>query len=148
MTGQRLSGNLIRISIVPKRVLWPDRGTTAAWAKAHDYVDALQDLVRGVDHECLKVEQNHELSADAVRKRRAAICEAALRKLVNFGPLEIAEKAMNENVDALGRLSDRSQKQVEMHTTLRRALRDLPEGVEASRRMVQERCKVRERVSV
>jgi hypothetical protein len=148
MTDQRLSENLIKISIVPKRVRWPERCAAAAWAKAHDYVDALQHLVRAVDHDCLQVEQNHELSADAIRKRRAVICEAAVSKLSNFRPLEVAAEALTENVDALEKLSDRNQKQVEMHTTLRRALRDLPEGVEATRRMVQQRCRTREHASV
>jgi hypothetical protein len=148
MADQRLSENLVKISIVPTRVRWPDRGSAPAWAKAHDYVDALQDLVRAVDHNCLQVEQNRELSADAIRTRRAAICEEALRKCVNFGPLEIAEEALTENVDALEKLSDRNKKQVEMYETLRPALRDLPEGVEATMRMIQERCRMRERASV
>ena len=139
MADQRLSENLINICIVPKRARWPERGATAAWAKAHDCVDALQDLVRAADLECLPIEQSRELSADAIRKRRAVICEAALSRLSNFGPLEIAEKALTESVDALERLSERNQKQVEMHKTLRRALRDLPEGVEATKRMALKR---------
>jgi hypothetical protein len=129
-------------------VRWLEPSAASAWARAHDCVDALQDLVRAVDHDCFQVEQNREFSADATRKRRAAICDAALGKLSNFGRLEIAEKALTESVDALERLSDRNQEQVEMHETLKRALRDLPEGIDATRRMVQQRCKARERALV
>jgi hypothetical protein len=148
MPDQRLSENLIKISIVPRQVRWPERTATPAWAKAHDYVDALQDLVRDVDVGCLRAEQNNEFSSDTIRKRRAAICDAALNRLSNFGRLEIAKRALTESVDALERLSDRNQEQVEMLETLKRALLDLREGVEATRRMVQERCKAREHVSV
>src|SRR5689334_15957468 len=104
MVTERVSENLIKISIVPTRVRWP-QPSAAPWTKAHDCVDALQDLVRAVDHDCLQVEQNREFSADAIHKRRAAICSAALSKLLNFRPLEIAEKALTESVDALERLS-------------------------------------------
>src|SRR5262249_53868940 len=115
MATERLSENKIKISIVPRRARWPDRGAAAAWAKAHDCVDGLQGLVRNVDVDCLQVERNREISADAIRARRAAICDAALSKLSKFRPLEIAEKALTESVDALESLSDRKQGQVEMH---------------------------------
>jgi hypothetical protein len=138
MVSQRLSENQIKISILPRRVRWAEPNTAAAWAKAHYCVDALQELVRNVDVECQQVEQNNEFSSDTIRKRRAAICDAALSKLSNFRPLEVAEKALAENVAALERLSNRNQGQVEMHTTLKRALHELPEGVEATKRMVQD----------
>ena len=148
MTDQRLSENLINISIAPKRVRWPKRGATAAWTKAHDCVDALQDLVRKVDVDCLQVEQNRELSADAIRRRRHEICDKAMAKLATFEAFDIAEKALMDDIGSLERLTDPSPEQAQMHEKLKQALKELREGVEATKRMVQERCKTREHASV
>jgi hypothetical protein len=60
---------------------------------------------------------------------------------------EIAEKAVTENIDALERLSDRDPERANAPET-DNALKDLQEGVEATRRMLLERCKMREGVSV
>lgn len=77
MTTRKLTHNEIRIRILPTHLRWPDAGTSAVWIKAHDCVNALQDL------------------------RRAEICDRALRKLVNFPAFEIAEKALIESIDEL-----------------------------------------------
>ncbi len=84
----------------------------------------------------------------AIPRPRAEICDQALRKLVEFAAFEIAEKALIENIDALERLSDRNPQQVQIHNKFAQALRDLREGIEATRRMVRERCKTREGVPV
>ena len=83
---------------------------------------------------------------DRVARRRAELCDQAMTKLINFRPSDIAEKALAENIDALERLTDRDTEQVQMHDKLKQALRDLQEGVEATKRMLMERCKVRESV--
>jgi hypothetical protein len=70
MVIQRLSENLINISIVPKRVRWPEPSSAAAWAKAHDCVFALQNLVRNVDLDCLQIEQRSFLRKLSARDAR------------------------------------------------------------------------------
>ncbi len=137
----------IATRIVPKHLRWPESGTSIAWTKAHDCVDALQDFVRKVDRDCTRAEENKELSATAIRRRRAELCEQALRKLTDFRPFDIAEKALIESLNALGRLSAPDAQQSRIQEALTKALTDLREGIEATRRMVLERCKVRERVS-
>ncbi len=141
---QRLSNLQIAIRVCPKRLRWFERGATTAWTKAHECVDALQDLVRDVDVNCIEVEQNPDLSVSAIARRRAEICDQTLSKLVDFLPFEIAEKAVTENIDALERLSELDAQQVQMHKNLTKALADLREGVEATKRLVRERCKMRE----
>jgi hypothetical protein len=108
------------------------------------FIDALQI----VDLDYLQAEQNKELSAGTIRRRRMEICEEAMKTLASFKAFHIAEKAVIENIVSLERLNDRDHEQVQMHEKLGRALRDLREGVEATRRMLQERCKVREGASV
>jgi hypothetical protein len=142
------SSNEINIRIVPKRIRWPEPRASDAWAKAHDCVDALQDLVRDVDLACLQVEKNKEFSSDAIRQRSAGICDKTMTKLANFNAFGIAEKALVDNITLLERLSNPDPQQAQMRDNLNQALRDLREGVEATRRMVQERCKIRERASV
>jgi hypothetical protein len=145
----RLSENLIAISIVPQHVArWLERGTTPAMTSAYDCVVAFKDLVRAADLESLQVEQNRELSAEAIRKRRSMICDKAMTKLANFKAFHVAEKALIDEINRLERLSDPDPQQAQMRDKLNQALRDLREGVEATRRLVQERCKIRERASV
>ena len=147
MPSKKLSDIEIAIRIVPTSVRWPQSGTSSAWTAAHDCVDVYRDLVRGVDSACRELEQNRQLSACDIARRRAEICDQALSKLVNFRPLELADKALTEDITALEQVSVRNPQQVQMHGKLRQAVRDLPEGVAATRRAVQERCKVRQAVS-
>jgi hypothetical protein len=148
MASQKLSENQINIRIVPKRVRWPEASFATTWAMAHGCVDALQELVRNVDADCLQVEQNKDLSASAIRRHRSEICDKAMAKLASFQRFDVAEKAMVDNIDLLERLSDPDPQRAQVRDKLKEALRDLREGVEATRRLAQERCKVRERLSV
>ncbi len=144
MAGHRLTDTQIAIRIVPKHVRWPASGSSVAWSKAHTCVDALQALVHSVDAACIEAEQDRELSASGINRRRAELCDQALRKLANFTAFEIAERALSENIAALERLSDRDPGQAQMLQKLTQALHDLREGLAATRRMMLERCKVRE----
>ncbi len=63
--------------------------------KAHDCVDALQALVRTIDVACIQAEQDRELSAGGIARRRAELSDQALRKLENFPPFEVAQKALS-----------------------------------------------------
>ncbi len=147
MATHKLSNTEIAICIVPKRLRWPEPRTGSVWTKAHYCVDAFQDLVRGVDIACVDAEQS-ELSAGDIARRRAELCDQALRRLANFPAFEIAEKALSENIVALERLSNRNPEQAQMLQKLTQALHDLREGIEATRRMVLDRCKIRESASV
>ncbi len=96
MQPQRLREIQIKVRIVPKRVLWPEGRSNPVWVKAHGCVDALEELVRNVDSDCLQAEQSKELTASAIRRRRAEISDHALEKLVNFPAFEIAEKELKK----------------------------------------------------
>ncbi len=144
METHRLSNIQIKVRIVPKHVRWPERSSSVSWTKAHACVDALQELVRRLDVACVEVEQTRELSAGGIARRRAELCDQALRKLVNFKPFGIAEKTLTQNIDELERLSDRSPEQAQMLQKLAQARNDLQEGIEATRRMVLDRCRMRE----
>jgi hypothetical protein len=141
---QKVSDAQIAITIVPKRARWPEPRTGSVWAAAHCCVDAWHNLIRKVDLDCAEAEQDRELAAGGIAHRRAELCDQAMTKLANFRLLEIAEKALINNINALERLSDRDPEQGQMHQKLTRALEDLRAGIEATRRMVQERCKMRE----
>jgi hypothetical protein len=144
MATHKLTDIEIAIRVCPKRVRWPKSDSSIGWTKAHACVDALQNLVRNVDLGCLEAEQDRELSAGGIARRRAELCDQALKKLVNFQPFEIAKKRLTENSDALERLSHRDPEEVQMLQKLTRAFHDLREGIEATKRMVLDRCKMRE----
>jgi hypothetical protein len=147
MKGQKLSDLEIKVRIVPTRVRWPEADAGAAWSKAHLCVRALEDLVRDVDNSCLDVEQKR-LSSSELRESRAGICYQAMAKLVNFRAFDVAERALCENINALERLDNRNPGQVVMLDKMKRGQRELSEGIEATRRMVRDRCKMREGVHV
>lgn len=148
MGTQKLSDTQIAITVVPRRVRWPEPGAANVWAAAHGCVDAWHNLVRKLDLDCAEAEQNPDLSASAIARRRAQLCDQAMSKLADFGPFEIAKKALTNNINALERLSDPHPQQAQMLQKLKQALRDLQEGIEATRRMLLGRCKVRENVSI
>ncbi len=107
-----------------------------------------RQIIRDIDTACGEVEDDGELSAGAIARRRSEMCDRALRKLVSFQPFEIAEKALTENIDALDRLTAPNGQQSQMNQNMTKAVADLREGLEATRRMVLDRCKMREGVSV
>ncbi len=144
MPTRKLSENLIAATIVPRRARWFKPSAGSVWAKANDCVNALQDLARKVDLSCSQVEENSEISVSAVARRRAELSEQALKGLVNFQAFETAEKALNANIEALERLSERDPEQVQMLQMAKQALADLREGIEATKRLLQERCKLRD----
>ena len=137
----------IKVRIVPKRLRWPAPGADVAWTKAHDCVDALQDLVRKVDLGCLEAEQDRKSSASSIARRRTEVCDKAMTELVSFRLFQIAERAMAENIDLLERRTCVDAQQAQMQQNLTKALADLREGVEATKRMVLERCKMRQSAS-
>ncbi len=148
MSGEKWTEVEVAIRIVPTLLRWPQHGTSVAWTAAHDCVNACRQLVRSVDISCVEAEQNPQMSANDVARCRAEVCEQSLRKLVTFRPLELAEEALKEEINALERLSILNPRQVEMHGKLKQAVRDIREGVAATGRALQERCRVREHVSV
>ena len=143
MTSKRLTDTAIKVCIVPGRLRWPPPGTDIAWTKAHDCVDALQNLVRKVDLACLEAEQDRESSASSIARRRTEVCDKAMAELVSFRLFQIAEKVVTEKIDLLERRTGVDAQQAQMQQNLTRVLADLREGVEATKRMVKERCKMR-----
>jgi hypothetical protein len=146
METHKLSDIQIKVRIVPKRLRWPESGTSVPWTTAHRCVDALQDLGRNVDRSCSEAEQDSELGVSGIARRRTELCEQALIQLANFRPFEIAERALSESIGSLERLNDRNPAQVQMLQKLKQALTDLREGIPATQQMVRERCKVRDGV--
>ena len=63
-----------------------------------------------------------------------------MTKLASFTPFQIAEKAIIESIDLLERRTGLDTQKAQMT----KALADLREGVEATQRMVLERCKMPE----
>jgi hypothetical protein len=139
----------IAATIVPRRVArWPESSAGSVWAAAHRCVDGWHSLVRQADLACSKAEDDPELNVSGVSRRRAEICDRTMITLANFKLFEIAEKALSENIDALERLSERDPEQIQMLQKLKQTREDLREGVESTRRMLFERCKIREGASV
>ena len=135
-----LTDTEIAIRIVPRRLRWPAPGTNSAWTKAHACVDAFHDVIRKVDLGCLEAEQDRVLSASGIARRRAELCNQAMTKLASLTPFQIAEKAIIERIDLPERPTGLDTQKAQMT----KALADLREGVEATQRMVLERCKMRE----
>ncbi len=92
--------------------------------------------------------EDPELNASGIACRLTEICDQALRKLMKFAPFEIATKAVTESIVTLERLTDRDPEQVQQLQKLKQAFQDLQEGVGSTRRMLLERCKLRERASI
>jgi hypothetical protein len=144
MTSKRVTDTAIAVRIVPRRLRWSPPGTDIAWAKAHDCVDALQNHVRKVDLGCLEAEQDRKSLASGIARRRTEVCDKAMAELVNFRPFQIAERVVTDKIDLLERRTGVDAQQAQMQQNLTKALADLREGVEATKRMVLERCKMRE----
>jgi hypothetical protein len=140
----KLTDTAIKVRIVPRRLRWPPPGADVAWTKAHDCVDALQNLVRKVDLGCLEAEEDRKSSASSIARRRTEVCDNAMTELASFGLFQIAEKVVTEKIDLLERRTGVDAQQAQTQQNLTKALADLREGVEATKRMIMERCKMRE----
>ena len=101
MTSHRLTDNEIQTCVVATRIRWPETGTTIAWSRLHDCVDALHGLVNTVDLHCVEAEQNRDFSAAGIMRRRTELGRQALTELAKFKPLQAAEKATADNLDHL-----------------------------------------------
>jgi hypothetical protein len=141
----RLTDTKIQITVCPKRLRWPEAGTTVAWSKLHDCVDRLQRLVRTVDENCLQTERTVDLSPEGIARRRTEFGRQALTQLASFKSFQIAEQAAIKDIDALEkRRDDLNVEQAQMQQQLTKALEDLRGGVAATKRMLLERCKMRD----
>ena len=123
----------IAARIVPTMLRWPI-SEVAAGNRLRDGVEALRDMLRGLDDACQRLEHDHRLQPQEVRRRRTELGERALRQLVDFKPVLSAERAVNENIDKV---------EPKMQTLLIKALGELREGVDAARRAIVERCQMR-----
>jgi hypothetical protein len=83
------------------RLHWPEAGTTIAWSRLHDAVEALHGLVRVVDEHCYQAEQDSDLSAEGIARRRTELGRQALTEVASFKPFQTAEKATLNNIEVL-----------------------------------------------
>jgi hypothetical protein len=131
--ARRLTDLEIAARIVPTMLRWPIC-EVIAFDRMRDGVEALRRLVRGVDDTCQQVERDRTLNPSTIGQRRTQIGDAALRELNALQPLQIAERAVDENM----RAADAT-----MQMSLTKARRELDDGVAAARRAVIERCQMR-----
>jgi len=101
MPSHRLTENEILMRVVAKRLNWLEAGTTIAWSRLHEAVDALHGLCRAVDNNCLQTEQNIDLSPDGVARRRTELGRQALTELASFKAFKTAEKATLNDIEFL-----------------------------------------------
>jgi hypothetical protein len=73
---------------------WPDPATNSGWSTMHQCVDAQRALLRSVDEDSARVEDDKELTPEGKRRRRAEIDKAALAKLADLSILRTAEAAI------------------------------------------------------
>lgn len=96
---KRLTDIEIASRIVPTMLRWPaDIGKTIAWDRLRECVDALRGLVFVVNANCLEAEQDQDLSPEGIMRRRTLIGQQALIELADFKPLQVAEKAVANNL--------------------------------------------------
>ncbi|MBR0703130.1 hypothetical protein JQ599_24730 [Bradyrhizobium diazoefficiens] len=97
---RRLTDTEIAVRIAPTALRWPspDVANTVAWDRLRDCVQVLQGLARAVDGNCFAAEQDRDLSAEGIRRRRTRIGQQALAELAELKPVKAAEKAVADNL--------------------------------------------------
>lgn len=98
---RRVTDTEIAARIVPTMLRWPADAKTIAWDRLRECVDALRGLVYTVNVQCAEAEQDSDLSPEGIVRRRTKIGQKALSELAEFGPLQLAEKAVAANLTAL-----------------------------------------------
>lgn len=61
----------------------------------------LRSLVRAVDHGCVAAEQDPDLNPAGIARRHRALGRKAVSELAGFKALQLAERAVAENLDLL-----------------------------------------------
>jgi len=108
---RRLTDIEIAGRIVPTILRWPaGLAKTIAWDRLRECVDALRGLVFMANASCVEAEQDQDLSPEGIIRRRTQIGQQALAELADFKPLQIAEKAVANNLAFL------EQRMVELPT--------------------------------
>jgi hypothetical protein len=138
--SNRLTDIQIAARIVPTHVRWP-KDNKGVWSELHNCVDSFRGLVRRVDENCCQIER--ETAPREIAVRRNELGTRTLTVLANFSPFESAEKAASEMINSLERQAECTPEQVQMYESLVKARSELHEGVNATRRVVVERCKMR-----
>ena len=133
---KRLTEAEIQVRIVPTMLRWPspESANTSVWDRLRDCVEALRGMLRLLDEKCDRAEHDSDLKPESIARRRKELGDQALSKLAAFKPLQIAERAVDENTNDL---------EPKMQNLLTKALDELREGVAATERAVVERCKMR-----
>jgi hypothetical protein len=144
----RLTDNQIRVVIVPTHLRWPEAATSEAWAQMHQCVQRLHDFARELDDRCIRVLQTAKLGPDQIAQRRRELGGEAADQLANYGPLRIAEQAAAKEIAQFNQREDLTPQQAQMKQRLLNALHELDGGVAATKRLVQERCGMRDRPKI
>jgi hypothetical protein len=96
--SKRLTELEIAARVVPTMLRWPAEANTIAWGKLRGCVEALRGLVSAVNMHCSQAEQDHDLSAEGIVRRRAKVGQQALAELESFKPLQDAINAVESNL--------------------------------------------------
>jgi hypothetical protein len=91
-------------------------------------------MLRGLDDNCHRAEQNTDLNPAAIARRRVELGDQVLSKLAAFKPLDTAERAIDESINDL---------EPKMQNLLTKALDEAREGIAAAERAIIERCQMR-----
>ena len=133
---KRLTEAEIQVRIVPTMLRWPspESANTGVWDRLRDGVKALRAMLRVLDDACHRAEHDRDLKPESIARHRIELGDQALSKLAAFKPLQIAERAVDENINDL---------EPKRQNLLTKALDELREGVAATERAVVERCQMR-----
>jgi len=137
----------IAVRVVPTVLRWPD-ANKGVWRTLRDCVQSLHALGRRLDERCMEVERDTALDRKSIERQRNELGSAALLELSSFKPFQIADKAASEEINLLEQQPYRTAQEVQAYNALIKARADLREGIPATRRLVLERCKMRERAAV
>lgn len=101
MAKPPMTENEIQLRIAAKRLHWPESGTSIACGRLHECVDALHGLVRVVDDNCRRVEQDVDLSPEGMARRRTEFGRQTLKELANFKSFQVAQRAVTNDIDLI-----------------------------------------------
>ncbi|TIL63152.1 MAG: hypothetical protein E5Y89_25830, partial [Mesorhizobium sp.] len=82
----------IAAHIAPTSARWPS--TALHWEKLKKAVEAIRELVAGMDADCMAVERDSDLSVDGIARRRVEIARRAFGKLADLPTQTAAEAAV------------------------------------------------------
>ncbi|MCK1354640.1 hypothetical protein IVB56_27220 [Bradyrhizobium sp. CW7] len=141
---KRMTETEIRIRIVPTHLRWPSADTNSVWRRLHECVHKMHDLARAVDVNCSCIEEKRTLGPNEIERRRTEVVQEARTKLANFGPLDVARRAVAAELNSMQSRSDLTLQDAQTKEKLTKVLKELEAGVAATERLLLERCELRD----